>query len=231
MSAASQEEGRQASELTAAQLAQIDRDVEYFERAVERKQVDAGDLALLLAKVVRPLLAGRTALAADRDELQGTFDLQRRRETPWIERWRREDPARANTLPDYGELLRWILDKADVAEARWAARERLMRAVREAGHDGKGFDAVCVALADVEAAEAGTPFAIIPKDEPGPSWSWRCDRCFAEGVTSIREGTDVMTAAQIILTEHTARRGTQGDGQPCKGGVHSIRVTKASAAP
>lgn len=47
-------------------------------------------------------------------ELVGIFELQRKRERPWIERWRQET-GKELSVPDYGALLQWIMDKADSA--------------------------------------------------------------------------------------------------------------------
>lgn len=48
-------------------------------------------------------------------ELVGIFELQRKREKPWIERWRQET-GKELSVPDYGEMLNWIMDKAERAE-------------------------------------------------------------------------------------------------------------------
>lgn len=48
-------------------------------------------------------------------ELTGIFELQRKREQPWIERWRQET-GKELSVPDYGEMLNWIMDKAEKAE-------------------------------------------------------------------------------------------------------------------
>lgn len=50
---------------------------------------------------------------AEHDSL---FDLAQKRERPWIEAWRKAT-GKHNTLPDYGEMLAWICDRAEAAEA------------------------------------------------------------------------------------------------------------------
>jgi hypothetical protein len=62
----------------------------------------------------------------DRAALQALFDLQVRRETLWIERWQQET-GNPLSLPDYGDILAWILDKADAAEAKLARVHRIYR--------------------------------------------------------------------------------------------------------
>lgn len=47
-------------------------------------------------------------------EMQALFDLQWKRMGEATDRWRAEDPeARALTSPDLGDLLKWLMDKAD----------------------------------------------------------------------------------------------------------------------
>src|SRR5262245_55570097 len=48
-------------------------------------------------------------------DLTRTFELQRKRERPWIERWRQET-GKHDSVPDYGATLEWIMDKAEQAE-------------------------------------------------------------------------------------------------------------------
>ena len=48
-------------------------------------------------------------------ELVGIFELQRKREKPWIERWRQET-GKELSVPDYGALLQWIMERAERSE-------------------------------------------------------------------------------------------------------------------
>lgn len=49
-------------------------------------------------------------------EMQALFDMQWKRMGQATERWRAEDPeGRALTQPDLGDLLKWLMDKADQA--------------------------------------------------------------------------------------------------------------------
>lgn len=64
------------------------------------------------------LIAEVGTLREENYEFEQIAALQRKREQPWIERWREEDPEkRANMLPDYGQIMGWIMDKAEAAEA------------------------------------------------------------------------------------------------------------------
>ena len=48
------------------------------------------------------------------EQLRALFKLQWTRSREADARWRAEDPeARKNVWPDLGELLRWLMDKAD----------------------------------------------------------------------------------------------------------------------
>ena len=64
------------------------------------------------------------------DEYEHLSDLQRKREQPWIEQWRVET-GQPLSLPDYGQMLGWILDKADAAQARVQVLEEALRTLRE----------------------------------------------------------------------------------------------------
>ena len=65
----------------------------------------------------RALLAEVHRLRAELDDLTELADAQRRiaseRERPYVEQWRRET-GKANTLPDYGDLLHWVIGKNEV---------------------------------------------------------------------------------------------------------------------
>ena len=56
--------------------------------------------------------------------------LMRRREAPWIARWQQET-GKPNTLPDYGEILAWIVEKAERAEAVVEAVHPLVNLCRQ----------------------------------------------------------------------------------------------------
>lgn len=68
-------------------------------------------------------LAMSMAEALEQEELEA---LMRRRELPFIRRWQQETGKGELVHPDYGDILRWIMDKADAAESEAAAlRERV----------------------------------------------------------------------------------------------------------
>lgn len=57
-----------------------------------------------------------TELRAEVAELRAIFELQWERMGAAAARWRAEDPLhRANTIPDLGALLQWLMDDADRA--------------------------------------------------------------------------------------------------------------------
>lgn len=62
-------------------------------------------------------------------ELTGIFELQRKRERPWIERWRQET-GKDLSVPDYGEMLNWIMDKAEKAKKELENLEHYKTEVR-----------------------------------------------------------------------------------------------------
>lgn len=54
-------------------------------------------------------------LTTEAAELTHIFELQRKREKPWIKRWR-EWTGKHDSLPDYGDFLEFIVDMAEKAE-------------------------------------------------------------------------------------------------------------------
>lgn len=56
-----------------------------------------------------------STLAEDNAELEALFELQRKRERPYIEIWQIET-NNPDTWPDYGEFLKWLLDRLEAAE-------------------------------------------------------------------------------------------------------------------
>lgn len=56
------------------------------------------------------------ALVDDRDGYERIFELQRKRERPWIERWRAA-VGKPNTIPDYGKFLEYLLDELERLQA------------------------------------------------------------------------------------------------------------------
>jgi len=61
------------------------------------------------------LRARLVAAEEDVEAFERLSELQRRRERPWIARWRRET-GKVLVLPDYGEMLAWIVSKVEAAE-------------------------------------------------------------------------------------------------------------------
>lgn len=108
-----------------------DLEVEWFRERIDERNQFAGQLHSVnrvlikaheqryieVCTEVERLRKHVTALEQERDELIAIFDLQRKRERPWIERWRQET-GKHDTLPDYGAMLEWVIGKADAAEAR-----------------------------------------------------------------------------------------------------------------
>ena len=68
----------------------------------------------------------RDEALAEVGEYEQLTDLQRRREQPWIEQWRVET-GQPLSLPDYGQMLNWILDKAYAAQARVRVLEEVLK--------------------------------------------------------------------------------------------------------
>ena len=68
-------------------------------------------LALLTANLS---LARRQAVEVQEEvvELRALFDLQLKREKPWVARWQQET-GKPDTLPDYGDFIAWLFDKAE----------------------------------------------------------------------------------------------------------------------
>jgi hypothetical protein len=66
----------------------------------------------------------------DLAEYEHLAALMRRREEPWIEQWAKAT-GKHDTLPDYGELLAWIVKRAETAEAQLAEVQRERDALRE----------------------------------------------------------------------------------------------------
>ena len=94
------------------------RDVECREHDWRCRDVDHADRRALLDEVRR--------LRSELAEVNAGVDFQVRmayeRERPYVEQWRRET-GKADTLPDYGDLLHWVIGKnaalaADLARRR-----------------------------------------------------------------------------------------------------------------
>jgi chromosome segregation ATPase len=83
----------------------------YFGRVLPDHQVDG--IAKSVAAHVRAVVEEKEAEIQEYDILA---NLQRQRERPWIKRWQQEIPGKAHTLPDYGEMLGWLVSKAEAAE-------------------------------------------------------------------------------------------------------------------
>jgi hypothetical protein len=72
------------------------------------------------------MTAERDSLFEEVQEWEQLNDMLREREKPWIERWRAET-GHHWSLPDYGELIAWIIDKSDarIAELEAALARRV----------------------------------------------------------------------------------------------------------
>ena len=78
------------------------------------------------------LIAFLDALVEARAEVaewEQTNALMRRREAPWIARWQQET-GKLDTLPDYGEMLAWLVKQADDAEAHGRTLLEVVEAVK-----------------------------------------------------------------------------------------------------
>lgn len=87
------------------------------ERLLREKVASQNEVTRLQAE--RDELSELESLREKNAELEHIFELQRVRERPWIERWRRET-GKELSLPDYGAMLEWIMTKAETAEAQLA---------------------------------------------------------------------------------------------------------------
>ncbi len=72
-----------------------------------------------LNPVERALVAAVETLREREAAYDTIFDLQRKRERPWIEAWQKAS-GKPNTLPDYGEMLNWLCGQIEAVEAREA---------------------------------------------------------------------------------------------------------------
>lgn len=62
---------------------------------------------------IAALTAAKDELEREAIELRALFELQRSRTQEAVALWRREDPkVRANTIPDLGDLLTWLMERA-----------------------------------------------------------------------------------------------------------------------
>lgn len=70
-------------------------------------------------EMLRPVISDHVAaVEADRDGLRRLFDLQQTRMMEATERWRAESPVQRELIaPDLGDLLAWLMARADRAEA------------------------------------------------------------------------------------------------------------------
>ncbi len=94
-------------------------DLEALEKRRKPLENYHGDLTIA---DVNDLIAAVEALRERVAEHDHLFDLAQKRERPWIEAWRKAT-GKHGTLPDYGEMLGWICDRAEIAETRVAELE------------------------------------------------------------------------------------------------------------
>jgi len=75
---------------------------------IERQSLDAEDAV----RYIEELEQERDDLRLELSGWDDLLELQRKREQPWVERWQQET-GKADTLPDYGEFLGWLIAKLD----------------------------------------------------------------------------------------------------------------------
>jgi trehalose-6-phosphatase len=113
------------------------------------------------------LEAAVSRLKEERDDLTRIFELQRKRERPWIERWRKET-GKHDSVPGYGATLQWICDKADAAEAALVRAERIAKEASLIIGDDRHDDEGCrfVGAGGEDGGQDGvTCFACLAQDE------------------------------------------------------------------
>ena len=120
-------------------------------------------LALLTANLS---LARRQAVEVQEEvvELRALFDLQLKREKPWVARWQQET-GKPDTLPDYGDFIAWLLDKADRATTALGASHNTLVQLRS------GFSPEAHAQTVIDRAVALIAEAVrlnCPGGQPGP---------------------------------------------------------------
>lgn len=79
---------------------------------LERQITDQAITNTKLTKEIDELKTERGRLREELDSWWTIHNLQRKREQPWLERWRLE-AGKPNTLPDYGVMLGWLYDELD----------------------------------------------------------------------------------------------------------------------
>ena len=118
------------------------RDAECREHDWRCRDVNHGDRRALLAEVRR--------LRTELDELTESADMQHRiasaRERPYVEQWRLET-GKPNTLPDYGDLLHWVIEKN---KALRTSLDILLRACEAGAYTGRTSGAVVQARTTLE---------------------------------------------------------------------------------
>ena len=110
--------------------------------------------AATLLGIAERLRAGVERLRKSDDDWSALLELQRTREKPWIERWRQET-GKHLSLPDYGDMLAWIVERAEAAETE-AANLREVNTDLAEDNANRGDD-----LLDVEAREAALRGALL----------------------------------------------------------------------
>ena len=90
------------------------------------RDVDHADRRALLEEVGRL----RAELADLSEHVDFRLRMAQEREAPYVSQWRRET-GKPNTLPDYGDLLRWVIGKNEAFHHLAAAARRHARALRE----------------------------------------------------------------------------------------------------
>ena len=97
----------------------LDQATTLAERVRTRHSERVGDRSsYLLAVATTTLIAEVRAAREEVADLRAIFDLQWTRTREADERWRAEAPEeRAGVMPDLGVLIKWLMDRADQAEA------------------------------------------------------------------------------------------------------------------
>lgn len=117
---------------------------EWMQRSDERVTASPTEHCAAMADAVLPRIAEHTAtVEAELIDLRALFDLQQTRMAEATTAWQAENPAeRENVLPYLGDLLAWLMQRAERAEdgrdvertALRNAMDRISKAIEHAAH-------------------------------------------------------------------------------------------------
>lgn len=101
-------------------------DIRTLTHVAQTLDATADRISELEQSIVEDFHPGLATAEAERDELRATFDMRWKADQRAIARWQAAAPEgedRSKTWPDHADMVVWLLERLDEAEARAALAE------------------------------------------------------------------------------------------------------------